>query len=173
MTPSTRYVVDADVFITAKNSYYAFDICPGFWKGLIRRHLDGRVLSIDRVRSELLQGRETEDLVQWVKRDPPASFFHGVDEGSIASKYTEIMVWAQRSTRFVDAARAKFATGADGWLVAFAAVQGAIVVTNEQPAPDSKRDIKLPDVCQQFGVTYCNAFSMLRDLKAHFEWEDP
>lgn len=173
MTPSTRYVVDADVFITAKKSYYAFDICPGFWKGLIRRHLDGRVLSIDRVRSELLQGRETEGLVQWVKRDPPASFFHSVDEGVIATKYSEIMLWAQRNPRFLDAAKAKFATGADGWLVAFAAVQGAIVVTNEQPAPDSKRDIKLPDVCQQFSVTYCNAFSMLRDLKAHFEWEDP
>lgn len=172
MTPSTLYVIDADVFITAKNSYYAFDICPGFWKGLIRRHLDGRVFSIDRVRSELLQGRESEDLVQWVKGDPPASFFRSVDEGAIATKYTEIMLWAQRSTRFVDAAKAKFATGADGWLVAFAAVQGTVVVTNEQPAPDSKRDIKLPDVCQQFGVTYCNAFTMLRDLGAHFDWNE-
>ncbi|MCG8556092.1 MAG: DUF4411 family protein [Proteobacteria bacterium] len=29
------YVVDSDVFITAKNRYYAFDICPGFWKSVI------------------------------------------------------------------------------------------------------------------------------------------
>ena len=40
----------------------------------------------------------------------------------------------------------KFATGADGWLVAHARVHGATVVTNEQSAPDSKREIKLPDV---------------------------
>jgi len=24
------YVLDSDVFIAAKNAYYAFDICPGF-----------------------------------------------------------------------------------------------------------------------------------------------
>ncbi|NOZ87967.1 MAG: DUF4411 family protein [Deltaproteobacteria bacterium] len=29
------YVVDSDVLIAAKNAYYAFEICPGFWKGLI------------------------------------------------------------------------------------------------------------------------------------------
>ncbi len=26
-----RYLLDANVFIEAKNLYYAFDICPGFW----------------------------------------------------------------------------------------------------------------------------------------------
>ncbi len=172
MAAGNLYVIDADVFITAKNRYYAFDICPGFWKGVIRRHLDGRVISVDRVRSELLAGRETEDLVQWVKRDLPVSFFRGVNEAAVAAKYTEVMMWAQRSTRFMDAAKAKFATGADGWLVAFAAVHDAIVVTNEQPAPDSKRDIKLPDVCEQFGVPYRDVFSMLREVGARFEWED-
>ena len=25
------YLVDSDVFITAKNLYYSFDLCPGFW----------------------------------------------------------------------------------------------------------------------------------------------
>ena len=33
--------------------------------------------------------------------------------------------------RYFDYAKAKFATGADGWLVAYARVHGAIVVTNE------------------------------------------
>ncbi len=26
------YLFDANVFIEAKNRYYAFDICPGFWE---------------------------------------------------------------------------------------------------------------------------------------------
>jgi hypothetical protein len=26
------YILDSDVLITAKNSYYAFDLCPGFWR---------------------------------------------------------------------------------------------------------------------------------------------
>ncbi|MGQ0650236.1 MAG: DUF4411 family protein [Gemmatimonadaceae bacterium] len=70
----------------------------------------------------------------------------------------------------MDHAKAKFASGADGWLVAYARINDAIVITNEQPAPDSKREIKLPDVCDQFGVARDNIFSMLRTLGARFDW---
>lgn len=47
-------------------------------------------------------------------------------------------------------------------------VHGAVVVTNEQPAPDSKREIKLPDVCTQFNVTAASTFTMLRSLEVKF-----
>lgn len=171
MSRGLRYFVDADVFITAKNRYYAFDVCPGFWKSIVRKYHDGRVYSIDRVRSELLAGRETEDLVLWTKNEVPRDFFRGVDEAVDATtKYAEIMLWAQRSPRYIDSAKAKFASGADGWLVAFAAVQDGVVVTNEQPAPDSKREIKLPDVCTQFAVPYKDSFQMLRELAVQFDY---
>ena len=38
MTPEPIYVIDSDVFISAKNSYYAFAICPGFWASLLHHH---------------------------------------------------------------------------------------------------------------------------------------
>ncbi len=56
------------MFIAAKNLYYAFDICPGFWNGILQAHEKGSVRSIDRIRNELLSGRKEEDLVLWVKR---------------------------------------------------------------------------------------------------------
>jgi hypothetical protein len=28
------FLLDSNVFIQAKNFYYGFDICPGFWKWL-------------------------------------------------------------------------------------------------------------------------------------------
>ncbi len=164
------YVVDADVFITAKNLYYAFDLCPGFWESLIHRHRQGRVFSVDRVRGELLAGRKTEDLVQWVKHEVPNGFFVEVDSGEVTAAYTDVMLWAQRSSQYFDHAKAKFASGADGWLVAYARVHGATVVTNEQRAPQSKNAIKLPDVCDQFEVEYDNVFSMLKHLGVRFEW---
>jgi hypothetical protein len=167
-----RYVVDSDVLITAKNLYYAFDICPGFWKSLVDRYRDGRVFSIDRVRNELLAGRKTEDLVKWVEKDLPESFFLSVDTVEVIDAYTQIMLWVQRNPKYMDFAKAKHATGADGWLVAYAKIHGTIVVTNEQPAPDSRREIKLPDVCAQFGVTYKNTFCMLRELAVQFEWNE-
>ena len=62
-TPST-YLLDSDVFIAAKNAYYAFDICPGFWEAILQAHQHGSVKSIDRIESELLSGRKGEDLVE-------------------------------------------------------------------------------------------------------------
>ena len=164
------YLVDSDVFITAKNLYYPFDICPGFWKSLLHHHREGAVFSIDRVRGELLAGRKTEDLVQWVRNEVPDDFFLPVDTADVSDAYTDIMMWVQRQARFFDHAKAKFATGADGWLVAYARVHGTIVVTNEQSAPQSKKDVKLPDLCDQFGVRRDTAFAMLRSLNVQFDW---
>ena len=169
MSVAPVYLLDSDVFIAAKNAYYAFDICPGFWKGLLHQHQQGRIFSINRVRGELLAGRKTEDLVQWVTTQVPDEFFLDVEEDEVPASYTEIMLWAQRHTRYLDRAKAKFATGADGWLVAYAKVHGGVVITNEQPAPDSKTEIKLPEVCVQFNVPYKNTFLMLRELALAFD----
>lgn len=173
MSKSGIFVVDSDVFITAKDRYYAFDLCPGFWKCVLHSHATGRVNSIDRVKTELLMGSDTDYLVAWVKRSVPDTFFKSVGEQAVVAKYGEIMRWSQRSSQHMDAAKAKFATGADGWLVAYAAVHGQVVVTNEQPAPASKKDIKIPDVCQQFAVPFVDTFQMLRGLGARFDWDEP
>ena len=170
MASQKTYLVDSDVLITAKNLYYAFDLCPGFWKCLLHYHREGRVFSVDRVRNELLAGRSTEDLVQWVKNDVPEDLFLPVDTDEVARVYTEIMMRVQRHPGYFDHAKAKFATGADGWLVACARVCGATVVTNEQPVPGSRKDVKLPDVCDEFEVPRQSTFVMLRALGAQFDW---
>jgi hypothetical protein len=162
------YVLDSDVFIAAKNAYYAFDVCPGFWKAVLREHERGRVFSVSRVRGEVLSGDKKEDLVKWVRNKVPPEFFLEVDDGPVTAMFAQFMLWSQRHTRYSDAAKAKFATGADGWLVAYAKVHSAIVVTNEQPAPDSRREIKLPDVCAQFHVRCEGTFAMLRKLEVKF-----
>ncbi|MEJ5344448.1 MAG: DUF4411 family protein [Chloroflexus sp.] len=168
MKNQTHYLLDSDVFITAKNTYYAFDICPGFWDSLLYHHGNGTVFSIDRVRSELLAGSKTDDLVKWIRQKVPKSFFYSVENAQVSAEYEKIMLWVQRHQRYFDAAKAKFATGADGWLVAYARVHGFTVVTNETSAPESRNAIKLPDVCTSFGVQYQNTFDLLRGLGVRF-----
>lgn len=164
MTEPAPFLLDSDVFIAAKNAYYAFDICPGFWKSVIGAHTEGRARSIDRIRNELLTGRKEEDLVQWVENTLPAAFFRDSNSEEISSAYGEVMLWVQRNGQYFDRAKAKFATEADGWLVAYSMVTGTVVVTNEQPRPDSRNRVLLPDVCTQFNVTYRDTFFMLREL---------
>lgn len=84
------YVLDSDVFIAAKNAYYAFDICPGFWDSIVEAHQRDRVRSIDRIKAELLAGQPKEDLVVWVKQTVPAGFFHTTQSRPVLDAYAEI-----------------------------------------------------------------------------------
>jgi uncharacterized protein DUF4411 len=52
-------------------------------------------------------------------------------------------------------------------------VHGVAVVTNEQPRPESKSSIQIPDVCTQFNVTYKDTFLMLNELGVRYEWRSP
>jgi hypothetical protein len=170
VSEAPNYLIDSDVLITAKNRYFTFRICPGFWECILDSHAHGSVHSIDRVKNELLNGSPDDDLVQWVSKDVPQTFFHSCSDSKVVDAFREIMLWAQRHTRYTDAAKAKFASGADGWLVAFSRVHGTTLVTNEQPAPESKKDIKLPDICDQFDVSYVDTFAMLEFLGVQFHY---
>jgi hypothetical protein len=47
------YLLDANVFIQAKNLHYGFDFCPAFWEWLVRKNLAKQVFSIDKVAVEI------------------------------------------------------------------------------------------------------------------------
>lgn len=91
------YIIDSDVFITAKNSYYAFDLCPGFWDSVLAHYRVGWVHSLDRIRQELLQGRDDDALVKWIHDSVPGDFFLSCNSAEVTSAYTEVMLWVQRN----------------------------------------------------------------------------
>lgn len=74
---------------------------------------------------------------------------------------------------FTDAAKAEFAGGADGWLVAYGAVHDLIVVTHETHQANQRRKVKVPNACEQFGVEWLDTFEMLRQLEVQFNWQVP
>jgi len=43
------YLLDANVFIQAKNLHYGLDFCPAFWDWLVIQNSAGQVLSIEKV----------------------------------------------------------------------------------------------------------------------------
>lgn len=170
MNPAPSYLIDSDVLITAKNSYYAFGICPGFWSSLLHGHSHGHLHSIDRFRQELLRGRRDEDLVQWVRESVPGDFFLASDGDEIVAAYGRIIRWATDNPQYRDAAKARFTGGADGWLVAHGMATGKTVITNEESSPNSLNKIKLPDACHAFSVHCDNTFSMLHRLGVQYHY---
>lgn len=66
------YLLDANIFIQAKNLHYGFDFCPAFWDWLIAKNSAGLVFSIDKVADEIAAG--SDDLSDWAKQIGTALF---------------------------------------------------------------------------------------------------
>lgn len=165
MTNLPVYVLDANVFIQAQRHWYPFDIAPAFWEALIRHAGSGRLMSIDRVKDELDRGDDS--IGDWAK-DEFNNWFASTAEADVLQSYREVMEWVMEQDQFFDEAKAEFAGGADGWLVAYARYHGYTVVTHEQYNRDVKKRVPIPNVCQAFGVSYVDSFTMLRLLGVRF-----
>ncbi|GED86019.1 DUF4411 family protein [Streptomyces sp. 6-11-2] len=162
------YLVDSNVLIEAKNRYYAFDIAPGFWAWLDFAHANQIVCSIEPVKAELVEGGD--ELATWARGH--ADFFRPIDSATTAH-FGRITAWAQ-SRGYTAAALTEFLTNtADFFLVAYAIAHGHTLVTHEQPRPESKKRVLIPDACKAMDVTYANTFMMLRSTNARLDLQMP
>lgn len=157
-----RYLLDANIFIQAKNLHYGFDFCPAFWNWLQRQNDAGVVGSIERVWTELVAGNDT--LSDWANERGDA-FFHAPDD-AVLPALARVSEWVLDQA-YDQAAVATFFQVADYWLVAHALAHGCTVVTNERPA-DSIRKIKIPNPCVGLGITCMSPYEMLRRERARF-----
>jgi len=160
-----EYVLDSNVFMEAARRYYAFDLAPKFWESLVHHAVNGQIQSIDRIKQEIERGND--ELAIWATSQFSEAFA-STDEEDVIESYGEVMGWVQAQDQFSDAAKADFAAGADGWLVAYASSKGLIVVTHEVLDPDIRRKVPIPNVCEAFGVSYVDTFTMLRELGVRF-----
>jgi hypothetical protein len=76
------YLLDANVFIQAKNLYHGLDFCPAFWGWLIARNAAGLVFSIERVGDEVEAGGD--ELATWAADRGPG-FFVKPDAGLVGA----------------------------------------------------------------------------------------
>ena len=160
------YLLDANVFIEAYRRYYGLDLCPGFWESIAWFSEQGRVTSIDRVRREIQEG---DALDAWMKQAPESLFASTADE-DVVEVYQQMMDMVQQSEQYLDRAKAEFAAVADGWLVAFAVVNGATVITHEVRNPAIRKKVPIPNIADEFDVACADTFEMLQSLEVRFGW---
>lgn len=156
------YLLDANVFIQAKNLQYGFDFCPAFWDWLARGYAAGRLRSIRQVGDELSAGGD--ELATWAV---------GQDDGFFPPPDAAVLVAAQQVSAWVlrqgyePAAVNTFLQVADFWLVAAALAGHHTLVTHEVASPSAKK-IKIPNVCVGLGVAFMSPYQMLRKEQARF-----
>lgn len=163
--------MDADTFIRAKRQHYGFDFCPGYWDALVHAHRNDCACSIEPVRDELARGKD--DLHAWAVDTAPTTFFCTIADDDVGDVYKEVIRSVQRNSQYSEAAKQKFASGADPWLVAFAKVFKHVIATYEVAAPESKAKIKLPDIAESFDVGCTPPYEMLRDIGAVLQLNKP
>ena len=158
----TGYLLDANVFIQAKNLHYGFDFCPAFWDWLVLQNRAGKVASIEKIADELHAGGD--ELAKWA-RDRGDGFFLRPDE-AVVPALRAVSKWTS-GQGYHPSAVATFLQVADYWLIAHALAFNCTVVTHEVPA-DTTRKIKIPNACIGLGLRCMSPYAMLRREGARF-----
>jgi hypothetical protein len=163
------YVVDTNFFIQAHRSYYPLDVASSFWSKVKELADTGKIISIDKVKNEIY--KNDDELKRWCLANLPQDFFK--DTTIVLAEYSQVVIWAaSKSSHYSSTAIAEFldADEADAWLVSFAlnGLQNRIIVTYEKSQPEIKRKIKIPEVCNQFTVSYVDTIEMFRQLGERF-----
>ena len=156
------YLLDADVFIAAKNLHYGLDFCPAFWEWLVLNNVARRVFSIEKVGDEIEAG--ADELSAWASNRGSGFFLK--PDAAILSVLGSVSTWAN-GQNYEPAAVNTFLQVADYYLVAHALAHGHTIVTHEIASASTKK-IKIPNACIGLGLKCVTPYEMLRIERARF-----
>jgi len=160
------YLLDANVFIQAKNLHYGLDFCPAFWAWLVANNASRQVFSIEKVDDEIEAG--DDELADWAAQRG-SGFFLKPDNKMLLSALGSVSAWAT-SQNYEPAAVNTFLQVADFYLVAYALAHSYTLVTHEIASSSTKK-IKIPNACIGLGIKCMTPFEMLRRERARFVLE--
>lgn len=157
------FIIDSNFFIEAHRSNYPFDVVPSFWKKVQQIANQNLIISIDKVREEIF--KNDDELTQWCQSNLPNDFFK--DSTVAIEEYSKVAVWVNsKDDHYHRRAIEIFldTDAADPWIIAYAINQNFPLLTHEKSEPERKSRIKIPDVCNAFGVNCYTTVEMLRSL---------
>ena len=149
---SPGYIIDTCSFTTLRR-VYPQDVFSPVWELLSDLAASGVVASIDQVFEEL-KAQADDVVTKWAEAHD--SIFLPLD-APVQTKAKEIL--ARFPDTFLDLRKRK--SGADPFVVAAAIVNTAAVVTEEKKSGGPGK-VKIPDVCESFGVECLPLLELLR-----------
>ena len=156
------YLLDANVFIQAKNLHYGLDFCPAYWEWLILNNAKKFVFSIEKVGDEINAG--ADELAAWAMERGPDFFLK--PDAALLPALGSVSTWVSNQ-KYEPVAVNTFLQVADYYLVAHAMAHKHIVVTHEK-AYNSTKKIGIPNVCIGLGIKFMTPYEMLRHERARF-----
>ena len=153
------YLLDANVLITANNTYYQIARVPQFWDWLVSCGIRGQVKIPSAIYEEIKRGKD--DLWDWLRYHKNALLFD--EEVDLGMVYQVMKQGYAPNLNEEEVER----VGMDPFLIAYALRDrgGRIVVTTEVSKPTLRRaNRRIPDVCVALQVKHCNTFDLNQAL---------
>lgn len=166
MSGQPLYLLDSNCFIQAHRQTYPLDVATSFWNKVKQLSDNGKIISIDKVKSELYKGDTLHD---WCKDNLHTEFF--VASNNVMAHYAQVVQAAKsRTPAYKQSALATFfnAEEADAWLIAHALQKKMAIVTHEVSAPLGTGNVKIPDICTLLNVRSVTLIDMFRELGENF-----
>ena len=157
--PIRPFLLDANIFIQAKNESYGFDIAPGFWDALDDEAAAGTIVSPMEVYAEITEGDDL--LAEWAKERKDSGLF--IEPDAKTQKAFRAIADYVNDTYLTSHAEL-FLSKADPWVVAHGKAGRYTVVTHET-IRKRKGKVKLPKICDHFHVVVASPYEMMKALK--------
>jgi hypothetical protein len=164
------YLLDANILITANNTYYPLDQIPEFWSWIHHQANSDRVKIPREILEEIKAGRKDNDpLLDWIC-NPEIENALLLDETVDAALVQQVVTVGYAPDLRDDEVEK---IGRDPFLIAYALAdpENRTVVTLEVSKPKAQRaNCKVPDVCQAVGAMSCGPFTVNKALGFKTGW---
>ncbi len=159
----TRYLIDSNVLIQAKNFHYKIEFCDGFWDWISVAHENKLVYSIKKVKSELFEGKKDDPARMWAEEMPTTFFLEDEKDVPLMQHYGSVITAVNGSSKYLQTAKNVFSDykRADAFLIAAGLRYNATIVTHEKGNPNQKNRVPIPDGAQLVGVDTLTIFELL------------
>jgi uncharacterized protein DUF4411 len=162
------YILDANVLITANRHYYAIDRVPEFWEWLQHLAAKGSLKMPQEIYEEIED--DEHGLGAWATRDDVRECL--VFDEQVDINLVRHVVTTGYASDLTDDEIEKL--GRDPFLIAYgyADRSGRTVVTAEVSKPKQLRgNRRVPDVCNDLGVNWCDIFGLTIALDFSTDWK--
>ena len=157
------YLLDANVLIRADADFYPLDRLPQFWDWLIEKGASGSVKMPAEIYDEIAAG--TGALADWItSRDVKSKLLlNEAPDPALVQHALNVGYQAQHPS-FNDGELQKI--GRDAFLVAYGLADARRVIVTREVSKRTKRlgASKLPDACDDCGVSWTTDYEMYRIL---------
>ena len=157
------YLLDANILITAANTYYGIKQVPEFWTWLLHQAESGAIKIPLEMYEEVIEGRkEGDELLGWIKNDAHRGAL--VFDEPCKIDFVQRVVRAGYAGDLTDDEVEKI--GRDPFLISYGLIDPErCIVTTEISKPSKARQHRhIPDVCQTLKVKCCGPWELNRQL---------